>query len=735
MRTLVLLRGAPGCGKSTFIETQGFKPYTLSADELRILFESPTPTINGEIGISQKNDKQVWKLLFELLENRMKNGEFTVIDATNSKNSEMCKYKGLAEKYKYRIFLIDFTNVPIEICKHRNASREYKKVPETVIDTMYSRFKTERVPSSFTVLSPNEIYKVFYPIKDLNQYKKIIHIGDIHGCYTVLNEYLKNGLNEDYFYIFLGDYLDRGIENVQVIKFLLSIYNNSNVLMLEGNHEKWLYCYAYNEISQSKEFEFITRKQLFQAEIDTKEIKKFYRKLAQCAYYTYDNKEVFCCHGGISRFRYDNGQALNCSLICTNNLIKGTGDYSDYLETAKSWEKHSRNNQYQIFGHRNTENSEIQLTPRVFDLEGHVEFGGDLRILELDKNGFTPIKIKNTVYREKSDFELKTEIIRNPISELVLKMRSNKFIREKHFGNISSFNFTRDAFRYKEWNDQTVKARGLFIDLENMKIICRGYEKFFNIDEMPFSTLNAIKKTLKFPVNFFIKENGFLGLVSYDERNDSLLYASKSMLNEGEHCQYIKDVLNEMYSQEQLNFIKNYCKDNNTTFAFEIIDIVNDPHIIEYEKSTTFLLSIIKNDINFKQLPYQEMVELCKPYNILTKKLYATVFDIVEFEKIFTDANKLQNYTEGLVIEDAYGFMVKYKLPYYKFWKYMRTITSEVASKGKSNRTGSLKNQLAWDFYSFIKDENVLSENWNIIDLRKKFFEKYSYDNIEKFYI
>ncbi len=37
MRILLLLRGAPGCGKSTWIQRQGLKKYTLSADDIRLL--------------------------------------------------------------------------------------------------------------------------------------------------------------------------------------------------------------------------------------------------------------------------------------------------------------------------------------------------------------------------------------------------------------------------------------------------------------------------------------------------------------------------------------------------------------------------------------------------------------------------------------------------------------------------------------------------------------------------
>ena len=36
MRTMFVLRGAPGCGKSTWIKDNGLTPYTLEADNLRL---------------------------------------------------------------------------------------------------------------------------------------------------------------------------------------------------------------------------------------------------------------------------------------------------------------------------------------------------------------------------------------------------------------------------------------------------------------------------------------------------------------------------------------------------------------------------------------------------------------------------------------------------------------------------------------------------------------------------
>ena len=161
MRTLLLLRGIAGCGKSTWIEQNRLKPYTLCADDIRLMCSSPQLNVEGKTEINQKNDATVWAMLFKLLEIRMQHGEFTVIDATNSKTSEMNRYKELCMTYKYRIYCVDFTDIPIEVVKERNRNRtELKRVPDAAIDKMYARFATQKIPSGITVIKPDELDKV-----------------------------------------------------------------------------------------------------------------------------------------------------------------------------------------------------------------------------------------------------------------------------------------------------------------------------------------------------------------------------------------------------------------------------------------------------------------------------------------------------------------------------------------------------------------------------------------------
>ena len=66
-------------------------PYVLSADTIRLLYKSPAIDSLGNTSIDQSTNRDAWKTLFEILEKRMSIGEFTIIDACNSKTSETKK--------------------------------------------------------------------------------------------------------------------------------------------------------------------------------------------------------------------------------------------------------------------------------------------------------------------------------------------------------------------------------------------------------------------------------------------------------------------------------------------------------------------------------------------------------------------------------------------------------------------------------------------------------------------
>ncbi|MBR1375480.1 MAG: metallophosphoesterase [Cardiobacteriaceae bacterium] len=674
MRTIYFLRGLPASGKSFWIKENNLSPYTISSDEIRLMYASPVIDNDGNYSISQKYDKKVWNLIFNLLEEKMGRGEFIIVDATHYRDSSLREYKKLINYYRYRPFVVDFTNIELNTILNRNQQREsYKIVPEQVIYKMHKVLEQNN----------NEIYPKLSPkaaieqlnkslIFDFNHYEKVIIFGDIHGCFTPLNHYFQeNPFSENNAYIFLGDYVDRGIEHHQTFELLLSIYHLKNVLVLEGNHERWLRFYAEDDeqsFARIKSKTFLEKTAPELKNLDKKDLRQFCRALAQMAYFSFAGKEYFASHGGVG--------CLPHLFINTQQYINGVGGYEDTEQLYNAWEKNTADNCVLIHGHRNTENLPAQVRSRCYNLCSEIEYGDSLRVLEISRKGEEIKEYRNPIYDK--NLPKKLRVIKNnrvlSDNELLNQLNLSPLIIKKSFDNgIISYNFSRDAFYKKEWNNLTCRARGLFIFED--RVICRSYNKFFNWYERKETSDEELEKNLCFPVRAYRKENGFLAMVSVF--NNELLVCSKSTIS-GTFVGYINNFL-ERLSEDTRKAIFNYCQKNNVSFVFECVDIANDPHIVQYQKPHLYLLDIVQNDFEFKKIPYEELIKIAEECNLEYKKLekeFNSWKELNSYKNKLEESLNLQKreWSEGLVLEDKNGFMLKYKNPNYRLWKQLRSV-------------------------------------------------------------
>ena len=253
----------------------------------------------------------------------------------------------------------------------------------------------------------------------------------------------------------------------------------------------------------------------------------------------------------------------------------------------------------------------------------------------------------------------------------------------------------------------------MFINEVTCEIVARGYNKFFNINERPETNLDVLPNTISYPVTAYKKENGFLGLLGYDKESDSLLFCSKSLMS-GTFSDYFRNIILSSVSEEDLY---NYMKDKNVTLAFEVIDVKNDPHIIEYRKSRVILLDIIENSVEFNHKSYEEVMKLAQSFNIECKEKSIVLNNADEFKdfatKIQEDSFKWNGSAiEGFVFEDTNKFMFKFKTPYYKFWKAMRSQIEAIAN-GRSPR-------VKHPFLDWV-EEDITRCSKSIIELRKEY--------------
>lgn len=263
----------------------------------------------------------------------------------------------------------------------------------------------------------------------------------------------------------------------------------------------------------------------------------------------------------------------------------------------------------------------------------------------------------------------------NEVNELVQRLRASPYIREKRFEDISSFNFTRDAFYTGHWDDLTTKARGLFINTRTDRIVARGYDKFFNIDENPQSTMEALKKQAVYPIEVYKKENGYLGLISWNREKNELIFATKSMLESS----YVENLRSIFYNSGiDVDAVKTYLRRHGVTMIVEVIDPVFDPHIIEYSHAKLVLLDIVLNQIKPAYLMYPLLLYHGQHFHMDCKRHVKTIVDWEEVEQLkwlcehpayFDDEGRP---FEGYVFRDGAGHMFKMKTAYYLKWKKYR---------------------------------------------------------------
>lgn len=467
MRTLLLMRGAPGSGKSTFIKKYGLQNYTLEVDDFRMKIQSPQLSEDFKLLQSQKSDAIAWAKLYESMENRMKNGDFIVLDATAANPKGMRQIQNLSKKYRYQVYYYEL-DVELDELLRRNQTRpEIDYVPEDQIKRIHQLIKSCK-PRSFAkqITDINSILN-FVTI-DLNEYDEVLLIGDIQGCYTALNSLLKDGIKENTAYIFTGDLLDRGIENKQVIDFMISIFNKKNVFMVEGNHDEYLKNWSNNllevdsngrlkvpsefknrtlpQITVTSDDDLINdlTNQLNQAEISKEmfisktikskeisdridsylnekfEINRFSKALKHHQRLRDQEIEEFKSKvRDLSRkfrqalaFEFGEHKIFVChagiSYLPQMTLIPTSqlirGVGSYETEIDEIWEKAYQNNMTQGFTQVHG-HRKTQSTEHSICLEDGVEYGGNLCALRLTKSSKELIKIKNAVFKSTEDLQ------------------------------------------------------------------------------------------------------------------------------------------------------------------------------------------------------------------------------------------------------------------------------------------------------------------------------------------
>lgn len=606
MRYLLLTRGMPLCGKTTWIQQYRLESYVLSPKYFQSLLHAPMLNDSGIFTHSKHNDKLTYQMLFTALQSRMQLGEFIIIEDLHILKSYWSNYKEMANHYAYELLIVDFSNIPFEIICERNKSQKDNHYTKEELQILYDTMNNEEIPVKCKVIAPDDIKAMLdtEPF-NLNGYKTIHHIGDIHGSYHVLKQYLKD-IRNDEFYIFLGDYIDRGFQNYEVLEFLMQIMDKKNVCLLEGNHEKYLWEWANNREIESKEFRFSTQIELEQKGLNKNDIKKLYLKLKPYLFYKFHDKRVICTHGGISNM------PKHLVLLSANQSIQGVGSYLNASSISQAFAYNTPDNLYQVFGHRNKTRLPISLNDKNFILECEVEFGGYLRVLQLNQHGFIDKSLKNTIFITKEEKE----------DQIKLQKFFDNLLRNKRFILKENGDFISVEYPTKYPKDLVGITHAFYpciIDTKRWQLVARGYH--INQDKNPHFNINK-ENTLEH-VNFplYITQNlfGKQFIVSF---YNNKFYMFKDSILEAKLPKFLRD---REKQQRLIKLFKNK--------SYSMLYMQTNKH--EY-----YLLDVFSNEAKIQVIPRNDVKKIAEILGVKIKEFLFMINNKTEFNTFIKDINK-----------------------------------------------------------------------------------------------
>lgn len=605
MRYLLLTRGMPLCGKTTWIQQYNLEPYVLNHKFFQSLLHAPMLDDSGKFVKDTQKSKLAYSMLFTALESRMERGEFVIIEDQHIAKSYCSHYKELAKYHAYKILIIDFSSVPFEtICKRNSQINELYSIEE--LQELYDTLQNSEIPIKCKIIQPDEIKSLLKAEPhNLNGYKKIHHIGDIHGSYHVLQQYIGTMKNDE-FYIFLGDYIDRGFQNYEVLQFLLRIMERKNVCLLEGNHEKWLWYWANNREVEAKEFRFNTQVELEQKGFSKQDASRLYTKLEPYFFYKFHDKRIICTHGGISNIpEYP-------ILLSATQSIQGVGSYLNASSISQAFAQNVPDNFYQVFGHRNKTDLPIQLYNKSFILEDKVEFGGYLRTLQLSQHGFVDKSLRNTIFVNQEEKEAKRKL-----QKFFDHIANNKkFTLTKH-KDFTSINYPKKIS--KDVLELAYSFSPCIIDTKKWQIVGRGYH--LNMDKKSHFRANNTEMIDKIAMPLYITRK---------------LFGNKFIITYYNGKFYIyKDFSIETRLPK---FLQDKAKQAKLSHIFK-----NQSHsmlCLQTSINETYLLDIFANQPQSNIYTYNEKENIAKLLNIKTQKPLFTLKDKIQFDSFIKTFNK-----------------------------------------------------------------------------------------------
>ncbi|KAG2734220.1 hypothetical protein G9P44_002226 [Scheffersomyces stipitis] len=359
--------------------------------------------------------------------------------------------------------------------------------------------------------------------------------------------------------------------------------------------------------------------------------------------------------------------------------------------------------------------------------------------------------MKLDVHRDKQDV----------VIDLVQKLHDSTQLKKngkciKFSNTIFNSKQTIDSWKFAEFDysrskiELPIRARGLFTVNDN-KIVARGYDKFFNVDEVAATKLKDLPSSTVGPYDVTLKENGCIILIggletgeivvcskhSTGYRDDSI--RNHALAGENELKNQVSTLANKSITE-----LAKFLYENNLTAVTELCDDSFEEHVLPYtkEKSGLYLHGLNYNTIKFNTVPIEQATEFAKEWGFKTIESLR-YNDVDELFTFLDECAKTGTYNgkeaEGFVIrchhkKDNSDFFFKYKFEEpYLLYRQFREVTRKIFVENKEESEVFIKTHrmITAKYIGFVrelfeKQPQLLQDfanGYGIIKIRQLFLE------------
>jgi tRNA ligase len=273
------------------------------------------------------------------------------------------------------------------------------------------------------------------------------------------------------------------------------------------------------------------------------------------------------------------------------------------------------------------------------------------------------------------------------------------FSAKKNTYSVQGSSIKVDSWRMQDWDykkpNLPTYARGLFTATnreQQPEIVVRGYDKFFNQDEVNETQWRNVEHNTRGPYELSVKENGCIIFISGME-DGTLIVCSKHSTGARTDTDVSHAVAGEKWVDRHLATVGRTRKDlaltlraMNATAVAELCDDDFEEHVLQYtpEQAGLYLHGINLNLPEFATYPHHLVDRFADEWG-MKKTMYLTMNDIGQVKAFLDKVAETGNYagrdTEGFVIRcqsnantniwHDWFFKYKFEEPYlmYRQWR------------------------------------------------------------------